>query len=400
MIKNWGLFKLSEIADIIMGQSPKSIFYNQEKKGLPFFQGKTEFGEYYPKVAQYTSKVLKKASEGDILFTVRAPVGELNVADKDCCIGRGLAAIRAKNNKEQKFLFYLLKTYSDKFLSISNGAVYDAINSKDLVSCKFDIPKNSDERIKIGEILNNFDLHINNNIKIIERLSELTKIIYEEWFLKFRINKKLKKTQQNLSDIPDGWKWVDFKELVDFKEGPGIRNWQYRESGVPFINIRLIRNGEIYFDNINYLDENEVNKKYKHFLLSENDHVISSSGTLGRVSTIRKTHLPLCLNTSVIRMRKKTNYFGTWLIKHTLESQLFQNLMEVYANGSAQQNFGPTHLNQIKILSATKEINLEYEKIVEPIEEKIKKIRDQILILKELKKLFLPRLITGKINYN
>ena len=108
MISNWGKYRLDEIANISMGQSPKSIFYNEDGNGLPFFQGKTEFSEYHPLVRQFTSKTIKKAYKDDVLFTVRAPVGELNVADQDCCIGRGLAAIQAKDKNENKFLYYIL----------------------------------------------------------------------------------------------------------------------------------------------------------------------------------------------------------------------------------------------------------------------------------------------------
>ena len=75
---------------------------------------------------------VKKAYKDDVLFTVRAPVGELNVADQDCCIGRGLAAIQAKDKNENKFLYYVLKAHKGLFLSRSSGAVYDAINGIDL----------------------------------------------------------------------------------------------------------------------------------------------------------------------------------------------------------------------------------------------------------------------------
>src|SRR5439155_8254914 len=98
-------------------------------------------------------------------------------------------------------------------------------------------------------------------------------------------------------------------DFVDFLEGPGLRNHQYRDEGIPFLNIRTIKDDDVDFSKVQYLEENEVQTRYQHFLLRENDHVVSSSGTLGRVVTIRASHLPLMLNTSLIRMRPKS-YVG------------------------------------------------------------------------------------------
>jgi type I restriction enzyme S subunit len=92
-----------------------------------------------------------------------------------------------------------------------------------------------------------------------------------------------------------------------------------------------------------------VNTKYKHFLLEEGDHVVSSSGTLGRIVTIQDFHLPLMLNTSIIRMRPKTNNVGRWQLKHFLKSDYFQNQILSLASGVAQMNYGPTHLKEMFI---------------------------------------------------
>lgn len=92
----WEVKKLSDIADITMGQSPDGSSYNEEKKGEIFFQGSTDFGWRFPTVRQYTTAPSRLAKKGDILLSVRAPVGTLNIADNDCCIGRGLASIRSK----------------------------------------------------------------------------------------------------------------------------------------------------------------------------------------------------------------------------------------------------------------------------------------------------------------
>lgn len=89
--------KLSEISTIIMGQSPKSCFYNQAEEGIPFLQGCTTFGRIYPFYDTWTINYSKAAEPNDVLFTVRAPVGDVNYCKKLTAIGRGIAAIRAKS---------------------------------------------------------------------------------------------------------------------------------------------------------------------------------------------------------------------------------------------------------------------------------------------------------------
>ena len=117
---------------------------------------------------------------------------------------------------------------------------------------------------------------------------------------------------------------LKFSDYVDFKEGPGLRRWQYRDEGIPFLNIRTLVDNDIDSSKLQYLDPDEVETKYSHFLLSPKDHVVSSSGTLGRIVTIQRGHLPLMLNTSIIRMRAKTENIGPWQLKHFLKSEYFQ----------------------------------------------------------------------------
>lgn len=152
-----------------------------------------------------------------------------------------------------------------------------------------------------------------------------------------------------IGELPIDWSLEKIEELAYFQEGPGLRQWQYRDSGIPFLNIRCIKtNGTIDFTSVQYLDENEVQKKYSHFLLNENDTVISSSGTLGKIAVIKKSHLPLLLNTSIIRfVSLDENKLDNKFMRFLLESKLFSKQYRFLSQGSAQANFGPTHLKQM-----------------------------------------------------
>ena len=131
MPEGWEKRALSEIADITMGQSPKSIYYNEDGNGLPFHQGVTNFGDRFPSHQTYCTVQNRVAEPGDILFSVRAPVGRINITTDKIVIGRGLAAIRS-NRDQQNLLFYALKSHFFKEDMMGGGAIFAAITKKDL----------------------------------------------------------------------------------------------------------------------------------------------------------------------------------------------------------------------------------------------------------------------------
>ncbi|NHN34830.1 restriction endonuclease subunit S [Paenibacillus agricola] len=135
----WKVQSLKDIALIIMGQSPKSEFYNVDYEGLPFHQGVTGFEERFPQHTVYSSKILRVANENDILTSVRAPVGRINIAPSEMVIGRGLAAIRPKDNN-YSFLLYTLKNIFKSEDSHGSGTIFNSINKSELENLKVTIP--------------------------------------------------------------------------------------------------------------------------------------------------------------------------------------------------------------------------------------------------------------------
>jgi type I restriction enzyme S subunit len=139
--------RIDEVATIIMGQSPPGKSYNDVGDGLPFFQGKAEFGEINPTPKKWCSDPRRVAEQGDILMSVRAPVGPINVADGRCCIGRGLAAIRAVPNlMEQDFLRYFLKFSGERLARLGQGSTFAAIGRAQIASLKVHLPELEEQR--------------------------------------------------------------------------------------------------------------------------------------------------------------------------------------------------------------------------------------------------------------
>ena len=171
-LKNVKKGMLQDIAEITMGLSPDGSSYNEKQLGIIFFQGRAEFSDRFPKIRLYTSQPKRMAMRNDILMSVRAPVGDINIAHHDCCIGRGLASIRSKYN-HQSFLFYTmlnLKKYLDRFNS--EGTVFGAISKDALNTIPIDIP--SEGKIKhFEQIASPIDTCILNNYKEICCLESL-----------------------------------------------------------------------------------------------------------------------------------------------------------------------------------------------------------------------------------
>ncbi len=162
MPSDWKKGVLSDIADITMGQSPNGSSYNEEGKGKVFFQGRAEFGNRFPTVRLFTTEPKRMAKKNDTLMSVRAPVGDINVAHQDCCIGRGLAAIHSKT-KHQSFVLYTMFSLKDK-MEVFNGegTVFGSINRDSLNNISILIP--SEEKINEFErIVAPIDSLIRNN---------------------------------------------------------------------------------------------------------------------------------------------------------------------------------------------------------------------------------------------
>jgi len=175
---SWEMVELGDVCELISGQSPASKYYNENNDGLPFYQGKTEFGDMYLKETKiYTSSITKTSQKGDIVMSVRAPVGPVNLPTKEICIGRGLCAIRPKQDQDLFYLFNILQV--KEIVAGHMGATYESINRDELKGTKIPYPN---EQLK-AEIVE----HILEERKVIEGNKKLIETYTQK--IKDRINK-------------------------------------------------------------------------------------------------------------------------------------------------------------------------------------------------------------------
>lgn len=172
MPEGWKVGKLSDIAEITMGQSPDGKSYNEDGIGTVFYQGRAEFGTRFPTRRLFTTEPKRIAKKFDSLMSVRAPVGDLNIANEDCCIGRGLAAIHSKDN-HQSFVHYTVVSLRPQ-LDVFNGegTVFGCINRDALNNMEVIIPSKTD-LYKFEQIVSTFDTEIFNRSEENDRLKNI-----------------------------------------------------------------------------------------------------------------------------------------------------------------------------------------------------------------------------------
>ena len=207
---------LKDIALINMGQSPDSKTYNEEKEGIPFYQGKSDFGKINPIPRVWCSNPIKIAEKDDILISVRAPIGDTNIATEKCCIGRGLASIRPLNeNINKKYLYYLLNSKYKELNKFGTGSTFKAITKENLCNLKCAEIPDIKEQIEVVKKLDNVCQIIEIKKKQLEKLS----IIIKSQFVEMFENKNYEK--------------LSGKELFSFSSGKFLEASKRLENGVP-----------------------------------------------------------------------------------------------------------------------------------------------------------------------
>jgi type I restriction enzyme S subunit len=156
---------------------------------------------------------------------------------------------------------------------------------------------------------------------------------------------------------PMGWEAPMISDVLFFQEGPGVRKWQFREEGVKLLNVGNINNGELNLGSTKlHLEESEANGKYSHFLVDEGDLLIACSGIVvsnfhNKIAFAKKEHLPLCLNTSTMRFKPlDENVINLNFFRYFLQTEIFKKQLQRLITGSAQLNFGPSHIKKIALL--------------------------------------------------
>lgn len=329
--------KLKDCCTIIAGQSPESKYYNFNGDGLPFFQGKADFGELYPSIRVYCSQPTKIAEKDDILLSVRAPVGPTNLAPCKVCIGRGLTAIRPSEVLLTRYVLLFFRYFEAQLASKGTGTTFKAITQDVVKNLEIPIPPLPEqERIvaRIEELFSQLDAGVETLKKTKAQLS-----VYRQAVLKEAFEGRLTQAFREENGLPD-WKTISITQAIvqrknALKAGPfgsALKKECYVPSGYKvYGQEQVIANNE----NIGnyYIDE----EKYQELIscaIAPHDILISLVGTVGKVLVLSDNCLPGIINPRLIKVTLDEKIMMPYFFKYYFESAYLKSLYKKKAHGA------------------------------------------------------------------
>ena len=262
---------LKEVCSINMGQSPDSDSYNESGEGVPFFQGNADFGERYPVTRKWCTEPTKMAAPEDILISVRAPIGAMNYAKEECCIGRGLAALTPDKTKvSPEFIFWLLKGKNEELNSKGTGSTFKAIGRKVLEETL--VPDiGLETQLAYSAILEKVYAVIQNRKAELVKLDELIKARFVELFGTIHENKcgyEVKTLQDVCEQIKDGT-----HQTPTYTDDS--------ENSYKFISSKDVTTGKIDWTHLKYIPEELHKELYTRIAPKKGDILLAKNGTTG-----------------------------------------------------------------------------------------------------------------------
>ena len=242
--EGWVEVELSEMTSINMGQSPDSSFYNTEAEGMPFFQGKAEFGKDIPTVRKWCSEPTKIASEGSVLLSVRAPIGPTNFAPFECCIGRGLAAINGLGGIENRFIRQYIRNIEVWLAQQGTGTTFTAVGGDFLRTLLAPLPPLA-EQVRIADKLDALLSRVEAGRERLERVPKLLKR-FRQSVLSAAVSGELTREWRGGGDAE--WGEVKLDSLAESITDGDHQAPPQSESGIPFITISAINDGTLRLD--------------------------------------------------------------------------------------------------------------------------------------------------------
>lgn len=349
-------YRLDEIVDVTMGQSPKSEYYNTEKNGYLFLQGNRTFGFKYPTFDTYTTVVTKFAKAGDVIMSVRAPVGALNITPLDMCLGRGVCSLRMKNGN-QSFLFYMMKYYVSHLLKRESGTVFGSVNRNDINGLEVDIPEDVEEQKRIARYLEMIDDKIELNNAINNNLEQQAQAIFDNMF----------------PNTSSGDKFIG--DFITPKRGKNLLS-----KNAIFGDVPVVAGG--------------LEPSTYHNVSNTQAPVLAISASGANAGYVSLWNTPIWSSDSSYIDSSMTNdvYFWYVLLKKR-QTEIFDT-----QTGSAQPHIYPQHIATMPITNISNDDISTFTNTVTPIFERIGHNKAENIRLSALRDTLLPKLMSGELD--
>ncbi len=392
---DWDVKCIGDIGGVKMC---RRIFNHQTKENgpIPFYK----IGTFGKEADAYISQNLYEEyrrrfsfpKKGEILISAAGTIGRTIVYNGSPSYFQDSNIVWIDNDESLIFNKYLNYIFETTKYNTEGGTIQRLYNSI-LSNTKFICPPKP-EQVEISTTLSDIDALIEKS----EILIEKKKVIKQGTMQELLTGKR------RLPGFIGEWIEKPISNFTWFQEGPGVRTEQFTQSGVKLLNGTNIYKGKLLLDNTNrFISESEAFGPYSHFLVDAGDIVIASSGITvdkfeEKISFVKKSHMPLCMNTSTIRFKILNNLMDPLFLYYFLMSKKFKNQIGAQATGSAQLNFGPSHLEKIDIyLPKDKEEQTAIATILSDMDTEIEKLESELTKWRDMKQGMMQTLLTGKI---
>lgn len=402
---------LSDIAEIVMGQSPKGEDCNNDPSGFPLLNGPTEFGPRHPVAVQFTKNPKKYAKPDDILFCVRgSTTGRMNFADREYAIGRGLAAIRGKNGFSTAFVKGVIDLALPTLLRQATGSTFPNVSS-DMLS-GMSIPcVDAATAATIGRILSSLDDKIELNRQMNATLEAMARALFKAWFVDFEpVHANLENRPSTSASpeiaklfpsdfengIPKGWEIV---ELVDVCERitKGTTPKKFADHGINFIKAESLTTGRGFIrEKLAFIDD-ATNNSLSRSQLRKDDVLFSIAGTIGRIARVIPDILPANTNQALAIVRANKDRIDPLFIEMLLSREEILHSLAGKTVQAVQANLSLTVLGATEFALPSQELLHKAFPVINSFDLKIKENSRENEVLKQLRDSLLPRLISGRI---
>jgi len=367
-VSRWGKVELRKICTVNMGQSPNSSTYNQDGYGIPFYQGNADFGELHPKPRYYCTKPAKLAQRGDILISVRAPIGDLNIATSTCCIGRGLAALTAfEDITYPKYLYYLLRAKNKELNQKGTGSTFKAISKQTLSKILCPLPPLEIQK-HIAKTLDTAAELLALRKQQLTELDNLLKSVFYDMFGDPQINEK-------------NWDMGKIKDLTAKMQYGTSAKASTKKLKYPILRMNNITyQGNMDFSDLKYIDLNE--KEKTKYLVHKGELLFNRTNSKELVgkTAVFKEDKPMAFAGYLIKLvpNKRAN---SEFISAYLNSSYGKKLLKKMAkNIIGMANINAQELSSIKIYIPPITLQNQFADIVAKIEDQkdlVKKAIDE-----------------------
>ena len=413
---DWPAVRLSDVATIVMGQSPPGSTYNEDGIGLPFFQGVRDFNYRHPTPRVYCSEPSRVAQADDILLSVRAPIGRVNVADRECATGRGVAIIKPNAESDARYLEFALRSLERSWDSIEgSGSVFGNATKRDLESLVLPWPDSASERGRIAGVLGGLDDKIELNRRMGRTLEQVARALFRSWFVDFE-PVRAKQAQrwipgQSLPGLPAQLRPLFPDQLEPSPQGPIPQGWQvatlgdlchkpqygYTASaqdepvGPKFLRIKDInKTSWIDWTTVPYCPiADEDIAKYQ---LEKGDIVIARMADPGHGALIEENRSAVFAS-YLIRFRPLDQVADRFL-QYWLRSDAYWDLVAGRRTGTTRANLNAKTIAGFPLISPPRDILISFRELITSLRSSVVENSAQSYTLESLRNRLLRRLVS------